>query len=110
MDYYHGVLPKTVAAKRSSADCWLQVVEYVTLQIVNGYKAGNTTIQSILDSYDFYIFPVVNPDGELQLYVLSQINFPLTKSRIRLRPDNRSSLAQKPPARPSQHDLHRPRH
>lgn len=38
------------------------VVEYFTYQLTTGYdKDTNTT--TLLDSYDFYILPIVNPDG-----------------------------------------------
>lgn len=40
-----------------------QVVEYITVQLISGYKAGDPLVQKFLNSYDFYIFPVVNPDG-----------------------------------------------
>ncbi|KAI1483243.1 zinc carboxypeptidase A [Daldinia eschscholtzii] len=38
------------------------VVEYLLYQLVTGYK-NDTTIQVALDNYDFYVLPVVNPDG-----------------------------------------------
>ncbi|KAI1644747.1 zinc carboxypeptidase A [Daldinia loculata] len=38
------------------------VVEYLLYQIVTGYK-NDTAIQATLDNYDFYVLPVVNPDG-----------------------------------------------
>ncbi|KAI0382362.1 hypothetical protein F5Y04DRAFT_53594 [Hypomontagnella monticulosa] len=39
------------------------VVEYITFQLVNGYNNGDNRTRSILDRYDFYIVPIVNPDG-----------------------------------------------
>ncbi|KAI2629947.1 hypothetical protein GGR54DRAFT_286137 [Hypoxylon sp. NC1633] len=39
------------------------VVEYITLQLVTGYNNGDDTARSFLDKYDFYIIPIVNPDG-----------------------------------------------
>ncbi|KAI8964496.1 hypothetical protein F5Y11DRAFT_363786 [Daldinia sp. FL1419] len=39
------------------------VVEYISLQLVNRYNGGDDLIRSILDRYDFYIVPIVNPDG-----------------------------------------------
>lgn len=39
----------------------LKVVEYLTLQLITAHKANTT--QSILNRYDFHIFPIVNPDG-----------------------------------------------
>ncbi|KAI3339030.1 hypothetical protein F4824DRAFT_68880 [Ustulina deusta] len=38
------------------------VVEYILYQIVTGYKS-DTLVQKVLDNYDFYVLPVVNPDG-----------------------------------------------
>lgn len=43
-------------------------VEYLAYSIVSGYKANDATFRSILDTYDLYILPVVNPDG----FVFSQ--------------------------------------
>ncbi|KAJ0117416.1 zinc carboxypeptidase [Diaporthe amygdali] len=53
---YHG----TVHARE-----WITtlVVEYLTLQLINGYKAGDNDTRAFLDSFDFYIIPIVNPDG-----------------------------------------------
>ncbi|EWC46453.1 hypothetical protein DRE_04396 [Drechslerella stenobrocha 248] len=53
--YWHG----TVHARE-----WIStmVVEYLTWKLVTGYS-GDSTVKSILDKYDFYILPVVNPDG-----------------------------------------------
>ncbi|KAK6346611.1 hypothetical protein TWF696_006731 [Orbilia brochopaga] len=54
--YWHG----TVHARE-----WIStmVVEYNTYQIITNYLKNDTTITKVLDSYDFYILPVVNPDG-----------------------------------------------
>ncbi|KAI8955753.1 hypothetical protein F4801DRAFT_174243 [Xylaria longipes] len=53
---YHG----TVHARE-----WIStaVAEYLTYKLVTGYNAGDNDTQSVLDKYDFYIIPVVNPDG-----------------------------------------------
>lgn len=40
-----------------------QTVEYITLQLLQGNGAGDETVQGFLDKYDFFIFPIVNPDG-----------------------------------------------
>ncbi|KAH8822888.1 zinc carboxypeptidase [Flagelloscypha sp. PMI_526] len=37
-------------------------VEYIAYQLLSGY-ANDTSIKAIVDAYDFYIFPVTNPDG-----------------------------------------------
>lgn len=39
-----------------------QTVEYFAWTLLSGY-ASNTEIRGFLDRYDFYLFPVVNPDG-----------------------------------------------
>lgn len=45
-------------------------VEYLTYQLVTGYgKDANAT--AMLDAYDFYILPIVNPDGKLFCNTLS---------------------------------------
>lgn len=38
-------------------------VEYVTYSMIKGYQANDATFTSILNEYDFYIMPFVNPDG-----------------------------------------------
>ncbi|KAH8157098.1 hypothetical protein CIB48_g11144 [Xylaria polymorpha] len=40
-----------------------QVVEYILYQLVTGYNKNDTLVQKVLDNYDFYVLPVVNPDG-----------------------------------------------
>ncbi|KAI1394874.1 hypothetical protein F4819DRAFT_480242 [Hypoxylon fuscum] len=41
-----------------------KVVEYITYQLVANY-GNDTTVKGFLDNYDFYILPIVNPDGFL---------------------------------------------
>jgi murein tripeptide amidase MpaA len=41
-----------------------KTLEYITKQLINGYKSGDNLTQTFLNKYDFYIFPIVNPDGE----------------------------------------------
>ncbi|KAI1828242.1 hypothetical protein F4861DRAFT_173421 [Xylaria intraflava] len=38
------------------------VVEYILYQLISGY-ADDELVQKVLDNYDFYVLPVVNPDG-----------------------------------------------
>ncbi|KAE9570540.1 Metallocarboxypeptidase A-like protein [Colletotrichum fructicola] len=38
------------------------VMEYLTLQLIQGYGVDNTTT-AFVDTYDFWVFPFVNPDG-----------------------------------------------
>ncbi|KAJ3580049.1 hypothetical protein NPX13_g524 [Xylaria arbuscula] len=53
---YHG----TVHARE-----WIStaVTEYLTYKLVTGYSAGDEDVRAVLDKYDFYIIPIVNPDG-----------------------------------------------
>lgn len=51
-----------------------QVLEYITTQLVNGYIDEDVTVTEILDQYDFYIFPIVNPDGKNSYNVQSLCN------------------------------------
>ncbi|KAI0485815.1 hypothetical protein F4859DRAFT_396860 [Xylaria cf. heliscus] len=53
---YHG----TVHARE-----WIStaVTEYLTYKLVTEYNAGDKDTRAVLDKYDFYIIPVVNPDG-----------------------------------------------
>ncbi|TLD24044.1 hypothetical protein PspLS_06914 [Pyricularia sp. CBS 133598] len=38
-------------------------VEYLTWQLINGYKNGDLNATTALDEFDFYIVPFHNPDG-----------------------------------------------
>ncbi|KAI0406657.1 hypothetical protein F4802DRAFT_89992 [Xylaria palmicola] len=39
------------------------VVEYILYQLVTRYNKRDKLVQKVLDNYDFYVLPVVNPDG-----------------------------------------------
>lgn len=41
-----------------------QVVEYILYQLIDGYNKKDKLVQKVLDNYDFYVLPVVNPDGK----------------------------------------------
>lgn len=41
-----------------------QVVEYILYQLIDGYNKKDKLVTKVLDNYDFYVLPVVNPDGE----------------------------------------------
>lgn len=43
-----------------------QVVEYMTNELITKYGTDNA-ITAFVDKYDFYMFPVVNVDGEPQI-------------------------------------------
>ena len=45
----------------------MQTLEYITKQLIDGYKSGDNLTQTFLNNYDFYIFPIVNPDGKYEL-------------------------------------------
>ncbi|KAL9949483.1 hypothetical protein ACHAP6_002973 [Verticillium nonalfalfae] len=59
------------------------VIEYVTLQLLTGYGNDNQTTVA-RDSYDFYIFPFVNPDG----FVYTQTNDRLWRKNRQPPPNN----------------------
>ncbi|KAF6825560.1 Metallocarboxypeptidase A-like protein-like protein 3 [Colletotrichum plurivorum] len=40
-----------------------QTVEYLTYQLIDGYKSGNKNVTAFFDAYDFYIVPFHNADG-----------------------------------------------
>ena len=43
-------------------DLFVKVVEYKAYNLLSNY-ASNSEIRGLVNKYDFYIFPVVNPDG-----------------------------------------------
>jgi murein tripeptide amidase MpaA len=45
-----------------------QVVEYLTYKLIEGYSQ-DATATKMLDSFDFFILPVVNPDGKLRRFL-----------------------------------------
>ncbi|ELU37575.1 zinc carboxypeptidase domain-containing protein [Rhizoctonia solani AG-1 IA] len=44
----------------------MQVTEQIAYSLLSNYTTS-PTIKSYVDKYDFYIFPVVNPDGKLRI-------------------------------------------
>lgn len=42
--------------------------EYITRELIDGYKGNDNFSRTVLDSYDVYVLPFVNPDG----FVFSQ--------------------------------------
>ncbi|EON98256.1 putative carboxypeptidase a2 protein [Phaeoacremonium minimum UCRPA7] len=61
-----GVKPAIVFHGTVHAREWIgtMVVEYFAYNLLTNY-ASSTEIKGFVDKYDFYIFPVVNPDGFL---------------------------------------------
>ncbi|KAI8229975.1 hypothetical protein K4K55_006847 [Colletotrichum sp. SAR 10_96] len=45
-------------------------VEYLTYQLIEGYRSGNKNVTAFFDAYDFYIVPFHNPDGKNSLSYL----------------------------------------
>lgn len=42
---------------------YVQTVEYLTYQLIDGYKSGDQNVTAFFEAYDFYIVPFHNPDG-----------------------------------------------
>ncbi|KAH7310616.1 zinc carboxypeptidase [Stachybotrys elegans] len=59
-----GVQPAVLWHGTVHAREWISamVVEYLTLQLLSGY-GSNQEVTGFVNSYDFYVFPFVNPDG-----------------------------------------------
>ncbi|KAI1644635.1 uncharacterized protein F4817DRAFT_346318 [Daldinia loculata] len=66
------------------------VVEYITLQLVSGYNDGDNLTRSFLDKYDFYIVPIVNPDG----FAYSQTTDRLWRKNRQPPPGNQSCIGR----------------
>ncbi|OTA56584.1 hypothetical protein K449DRAFT_336304 [Hypoxylon sp. EC38] len=62
------------------------VVEYLLYQIVTGYN-NDTAVQAALDNYDFYVLPIVNPDG----FVYTQTDYRLWRKNRQTR-DNTTEV------------------
>jgi carboxypeptidase A4 len=59
-----GVKPAVIWHANVHAREWITAMtaEYMAYQLLTNY-ANSTEIKSYVEKYDFYIFPVVNPDG-----------------------------------------------
>ncbi|EOD45725.1 putative carboxypeptidase a1 precursor protein [Neofusicoccum parvum UCRNP2] len=72
--------------------------EYVAYQLLTKY-ASDATIKSYVDKYDFYVFPVVNPDGTCETFELVEdvtydsAGFVYTQTNTRLWRKNRQSVS-----------------
>ncbi|CZR65852.1 probable carboxypeptidase [Phialocephala subalpina] len=67
----NGSKPAVVLHGTVHAREWITTMttEYLAYTLLSGY-ATNTQIKDFVDKYDFYVFPVVNPDG----FVYTQTN------------------------------------
>lgn len=69
------------------------VTEYIAYSVLHLYEV-DMDVKHALDKFDFYIFPVVNPDGmSLDVFLPTT---PLTQPRIRLQPNREPPVAQEP--------------
>ncbi|EEY22980.1 carboxypeptidase A4 [Verticillium alfalfae VaMs.102] len=48
-------------------------VEYMTYKVIDGYKKRACSSVRTLDNYDFYIMPIVNPDGFVFTYTENRL-------------------------------------
>ncbi|KLU84423.1 carboxypeptidase A2 [Magnaporthiopsis poae ATCC 64411] len=48
-------------------------VEYMTYKLVDGYLKGDSIAKGAIDKFDFYIMPVVNPDGFVYTHMNNRI-------------------------------------
>ena len=90
---YHG----TVHARE-----WISapVVEYLTSQLIDGYKTGDNDTQAFLNNYDFFVFPFVNPDGaSLPLPTSSLASTDSPQASFTPKPTNASGARTASPAR-----------
>jgi murein tripeptide amidase MpaA len=70
-------------------------VEFTAYSLLNNY-ANSTEIKGYVDNYDYYIFPVVNPDGECR--PPSFLNHNNGCNRLRVHADHGKTLAEEPHA------------
>jgi carboxypeptidase A4 len=45
-----------------------KVVEYMAYNLMSKY-GSSSEIKGFIDKYDFYLFPIVNPDGKLTVLI-----------------------------------------
>jgi murein tripeptide amidase MpaA len=100
MDCHHGKRSSSQYDKIENSLMDVKVVEYFAYTLLTGY-ASNTAIKSFVDKYDFYIFPVVNPDGEFgsfrhpksTLYLTKYVGFIYSQTSDRMWRKNRQSTS-----------------
>ncbi|KAF6820090.1 Metallocarboxypeptidase A-like protein-like protein 1 [Colletotrichum plurivorum] len=71
--YWHGTVHArewVTTMVRSQLHRRVKVVEYLTYQLIDGYQKNDAAVKAILDKYDVYVLPIVNPDG----FAYSQTN------------------------------------
>lgn len=61
-----------------------EVTEYIAFTLLHKYS-NDVEISRIMNSYDFYVYPIVNPDGELPTYKYFHV-IPNFDSRLYLYP------------------------
>lgn len=80
----------------------------MTYQLIDGY-GKDAAVKALVDKFDFYILPFVNPDGMSPSLPRSLSTYKLiVRPRLRLLADRRPPLAQDPPAA-QRHQLRRHR-
>ncbi|CAK1362352.1 Metallocarboxypeptidase A-like protein [Cercospora beticola] len=57
-------------------------LEYITYSMINEFNRGNSDVVNFLNTYDFYIYPFVNPDG----FIYSQTRERLWRKNRQLPP------------------------
>ena len=64
MDHDHGesTTSSCLCPKNADHANTFQVNEYIAYYLLTNYDS-NTEVKSFVDKYDFYVFPIVNPDG-----------------------------------------------
>lgn len=65
MDHWKGTYTSHVGRIRHNnhdADLLVQVVEYLAYTLLSKYSV-DSQIRDFVEKYDFYVFPIVNPDG-----------------------------------------------
>ena len=88
-----GSKPAVVIHGTVHAREWITTMttEYFAWQLLTKY-AGNATVKALVDKFDYYIIPVVNPDGiALPSHLLSSTI--TNTSRVRLHSNYRPPLA-----------------
>jgi carboxypeptidase A4 len=91
-----GVKPAIVFHGTVHAREWIStmVVEYMAYNLLTNY-AKSSEIKGFIDKYDFYLFPVVNPDGEIHSHNLPN-GARLTLPRLLVYPIQQPIVAQEP--------------
>jgi hypothetical protein len=98
MDINSGEIIHNRRSTEVQASAELQVVEYLAYTLLTSGD-NDEELKKYLQTYDFYLFPIANPDGQQFLYCVMLTFTKLTQSiRICIYQNDRQVVAKESPS------------